>query len=506
MIKDFIKRYEVPIVIALIILGALLRLVWLGSLPLGLNQDEASAGYDAWAILNYGMDRNGNTFPVLLESWGSGQNALYSYLSMPFIAIWGLSVWSLRLVGALLGVAGLVVFWLMARRCRGAFFGAAALLFLAVNPWHIMASRWALESNLLPFFLLLGIYLISLSADKPWALVGAAASLALSLYAYGTAFFFLPPFLIFSLLWLWKRRAVRPGSFFTALGAFIVLALPIALCQLMNALYPGEELTILGCTLPALTEGRQLATSVFGGGGLTAAFDNFRGFLRILFTQSDGLPFNATEYWGIYYVFGLPLMILGVYSAVKERGRFPGELLMLAALGISFLCAFLIDVNINRINMAWIPVMYFCSLGFYFILCKLNSFDFSPCAVIVICCAMFFSSYVLEFKTNGYSGYFPGLGEAILYAEALDAETVFITHYVNQPYIFILFYTQPPPQEFMEAADYINPEGAFRFLYSFGKYSFGSAESAHADILILHESETYGHSVLAEFGQYAVCK
>ena len=35
----------------LLALGALLRLCALGALPYGLNQDEASAGYEAFALL-----------------------------------------------------------------------------------------------------------------------------------------------------------------------------------------------------------------------------------------------------------------------------------------------------------------------------------------------------------------------------------------------------------------------------------------------------------------------
>lgn len=65
------------------LLAAVLRLWAFGTVPGGLNQDEASIGYDAWSILYYGIDRNGIRLPVHLIAWGSGQNALYAYLSMP---------------------------------------------------------------------------------------------------------------------------------------------------------------------------------------------------------------------------------------------------------------------------------------------------------------------------------------------------------------------------------------------------------------------------------------
>ena len=63
-----------------LVFGFISRTAFLDLLPGGLNQDEASAGYDAYAIFKYGIDRNGIRYPVHLVAWGSGQNALYSYL------------------------------------------------------------------------------------------------------------------------------------------------------------------------------------------------------------------------------------------------------------------------------------------------------------------------------------------------------------------------------------------------------------------------------------------
>lgn len=64
----------------LIAAGAAVRLALLGAIPYGLNADEASAGYDAWALSEYGIDRHGYRYPIHFVAWGSGQNALYSYL------------------------------------------------------------------------------------------------------------------------------------------------------------------------------------------------------------------------------------------------------------------------------------------------------------------------------------------------------------------------------------------------------------------------------------------
>ena len=87
------------------------RLILIGQVPYGLNQDEASAGYEAWSILNYGIDRHGISYPVHLIAWGSGQNIAYSWFCMPFIALFGLSEFTVRLPMALIGCVSVVLFY-----------------------------------------------------------------------------------------------------------------------------------------------------------------------------------------------------------------------------------------------------------------------------------------------------------------------------------------------------------------------------------------------------------
>ena len=91
-IKEFIKGNKERLVASILLLvGFISRVAFLDLLPGGLNQDEASAGYDAFAIMNWGIDRNGNKLPVHLVALGSGQNALYSYVCIPLIFFFGVN-------------------------------------------------------------------------------------------------------------------------------------------------------------------------------------------------------------------------------------------------------------------------------------------------------------------------------------------------------------------------------------------------------------------------------
>ena len=96
-------KKQTILVIIIILIGIMIRIVGIGSLPNALNVDEASAGYEAYSILQNGIDRNGKAFPVFLEAWGSGQNALYSYICIPFILVFGLNAFAIRLPMSIIG-------------------------------------------------------------------------------------------------------------------------------------------------------------------------------------------------------------------------------------------------------------------------------------------------------------------------------------------------------------------------------------------------------------------
>lgn len=164
--EQWVERYQYYIAGALILIGVLLRFYRLGSLPAGLNQDEASMGYDAFALANYGVDRNGYHFPVYPVAWGAGHGPLYVYFSSIFIKLFGLSVFSYRFGMALLGGGTLVLFFFLLKRLSSAKAALTGLFLLAISPWHILLSRWGLDSNPVPFFVLLAVFLYVLAIGK----------------------------------------------------------------------------------------------------------------------------------------------------------------------------------------------------------------------------------------------------------------------------------------------------------------------------------------------------
>ncbi|MDR3149266.1 MAG: hypothetical protein LBT88_04535 [Oscillospiraceae bacterium] len=434
------QRLIVISVIAIVLTGLLFRLPLLSSVPLARNQDEASAGYEAWAILRFGTDRNGNNYPVLLESWGSGQNALYSYLTIPFVAAFGMNPVAVRIPMIILGVAAIILAFFFGRR-QSIKLGVLFAFALSLNPWHVMISRWALESNILPFFVLLAMYFAERAYRKPVMLIPGAAVLALSLYAYGTAFIWAPVFAVFSLIYMAKSDSVfrkRGGiSVIIAAAVFAVIAFPIALCHIRNAL-GLPEMRLFGLfTLPELTSPRQAATMNFH------ILRNGANLIKLLILQNDGLLWNRVKPFGmIYGVPGLALAAAGIIFSVRDKA-FPIPIIALISGAVTML---FVNININRANVLLIPLVWFQAYALYWFWLRLKPLA----AAIMLAAVVGFASFWITY-TGRYGS---ELAEFLRNAD-------------NMPYIYCLYNERVSPRDFADTVEYFNPGEAFQWVKSF---------------------------------------
>lgn len=71
---------------------------------------------------------------------------------IPFIAMFGLETWVIRLPQLIMAVITLVAVYLLMKRLFNEKAGLISMFILAVVPWHIMLSRWGLNQTLLQHF------------------------------------------------------------------------------------------------------------------------------------------------------------------------------------------------------------------------------------------------------------------------------------------------------------------------------------------------------------------
>ncbi|WP_173275910.1 glycosyltransferase family 39 protein [Paenibacillus sp. NEAU-GSW1] len=465
-----------PILTTLFILGIFIRIYGIAAFPAGLNQDEASIGYDAFAILNYGIDRNGSFLPIHLIAWGSGQNALYAYFSMPFIWLFGLNAFSIRIVSALAGVATLFLFLYAAKRFIPNHRAAVIASFvIVICPWHIMMSRWALESNLLPALVLLAVCFALKALNNPKWLFAFSAVMAISLYAYGTAYFFVPLFVISIYALFIIKRLITVWQLAANVIAAFVLGIPIALFVLINRLSSDAIHAVF--TIPKLTVPRvESVSSVFGSEMISSSFHNMKRFLEIIISQNDGLLWNAIPTYGYMYPIALPLIVLGLAVTAKllksklDAAQLIIMLWLVFAISLGFILS---DANINRINIVFYPLLLLTAAGLAWLIDK-EKWLGRLAVVMLAGYFLFFTNYYFkEYPKQIGPMFFEGLGEAIQYASDATDGTVYITDKINMPYIYVLVNEKVNPHDFMDTVVYSNPGGAFQQVQSFGRYRFG---------------------------------
>lgn len=149
------SKKNLMITLPFLILGLFFRVYRVGTIPGGIDVDEAAFGYNAYSILKTGRDEWARFLPLdAFTSFGDYKLPLFFYLLIPMIAVFGLSIRVIRLTSVFLGLLNIVfIFWLA--RILGKFpkkgkksfvlVPALSIILLSISPWHIIMSRKGTE-------------------------------------------------------------------------------------------------------------------------------------------------------------------------------------------------------------------------------------------------------------------------------------------------------------------------------------------------------------------------
>lgn len=498
----------------LLLIGVAARIWMLGEVPGGLNQDEAFSGYEAYSLLHYGKDSAGYSFPVYLVAWGSGMNVLNSYLMIPFMAVFGAQAWVVRLPQVLTACFSLLVMYRLFKRLFHERAALTGLLFMAVCPWHIMMSRWGLESNLAPGFLLFGVYFFLLGVEKPRYFLLSALFYGLSLYCYATIWPIVPLILLLQFLYLlWTKKLQVSRWLIGAVVILFLLALPLLLFLLVNGGYM-EEIKTPFLSVPKLAVMRDSEIS------LANIWDNLQNMFRILTQENDGLYWNTTEEYGLYYRCMLPAGFIGLLYCIKrmvvslKERTFDGVTLMIVNLFSALVLGCLISVNVNRINCIHIPIIFFIGVGLWRLVDLLRQ-DLKHFCVIGACALMllfvFFENFYFTTYRENIAGMFQeGLEQAVDYAleEAGEDGQIYVASGIS--YSKVLFYSEMPVDRYTDTVQYTNYPAAFLDVASCGNFHFNFTDLSGQGVYIItaDAADAYGNAgyEVECFGKTAVVK
>lgn len=303
-----------------VLLAAVLRFYRLGEVPSGLVNDEAAFGYNAYSLLKTGRDEFGQPWPVIFQSFGEGKLPVYTYLTIPSVAVFGLNTFAVRLPSAVFGALTV---------CLVGQWSLPAALILAAMPWAIHFSRAAFEANVAVFWVTLGIWLWQRKNFRR-----SLACLTLALLTYSAAAVFVP-------LWagyvFWRQRNKK--ILLVLIPWFLLLFLQFGYGRLAG-------ISILN---PQSGVAQRLEQKFMESGGqplwLTRALHNkpieygldfSRRYLShfspgFLFISGDpNRPRYRAPDVGQLLLITTPFLIIGLYQVAKKKQRWPLVWLLLA--------------------------------------------------------------------------------------------------------------------------------------------------------------------------------
>ena len=459
-------------------------------IPFGLNQDEASIGYDSFAIGNFGRDRNGFRFPVYPIGFGNGHGPLYTYLSIPAIRIFGLSIFSVRLTNVVLSCVAAVVSYFLIKRLtenRGAALFGFGMMALA--PTLIISARWALDGCPPPSLMIIGIYMFVRAIDsrKTVSYALTAAFFALVCYSYGPAAVLVVVFLPLSCAYLLYHKKITWVQLAISAGAFMIVIAPVAIFMAREMLeIPASNPDAL-ITFPRFT-GRRTDTVMMGG------FNpgNFLQGLRfVIFQPSNTFQHeNPNQLWdfiynivpgfGTTYLFTAPLIMFGgVVLFIKMKlKQFNYMFIIFAYFFAGFIMMGTLEQNVNRISAVYPAVVLLITLAVWEVSKRKLVGRYMAAALCVFTVVSFigFSGFYFgdRYREQFGRSFFYSFGDALHFAMEQTDGTVYVTnHNQNMPGIKTLFYAQLPPAQHFDTVVYFNPDDEFRWQASFDRFIFG---------------------------------
>lgn len=490
--------------VPIVIIAIFLRFNNLNSVPPSASLDEASIGYNAYSILKTGADEYSTRFPILLRAYDDWRPALYVYLVIPFVKLFGLSVASVRLPSVILSVFTVIATYFFAKEIftndkNKIIIARVSALLLAISPWHIYISRLGHEVNAgLSFAIFAILFLLkAINNKRSLFLITSSVFFGFSLYTYQSEKIFIP-LIIIVLGFVYRNNLLAMKR--KLLVSFIlgmVIIVPIILATLspqglirfkgtsafiQESFYKESAEKVLKYKheenlLGEIANNRRLVPlKIF----TLNYFSHFNP--KFLFFNSGNESFKAPNF-GLFYFWEFPILIIGVillfvrYSAVKMLF---GSWVLIAFVAPSLTTG--APHAMRALNILPAPQII-AALGIVWIInfirkrnykIPLNVFYLFMAVIAVYSLVNFYKEYFYSFPKNQSASFQYSLSSAIKFVlgnEKSYAKIVFSNKdNLYQSYMFYLFYSKYDPFLYQKQGGSVS--GGFEETHKFGKYEF----------------------------------
>ena len=460
--------------------------------PPCFNADEAAFGYNAYSLLKTGKDEYGTFLPLRLKSFGDFKMPLYSYLSVPFMAVMGLSETSARALNAFLSLLFPLVVYLLTKELfkKDSYGLVAAFLSASSLGLHIVA-RHAHEAYLAAFLTTTTFYFLIRFLKKNTVGKGILLSLSLllMLFSYQTGRLFAGLFFGAAIIYAVQQQKIKKY-----IPVFLLVALTIAIFSVSDIIYKPERLKNLfffsnpGVKLTVdelkIEGGIKYLYNPLLVGLKEMSFEHLSYFSpQFLLQNGDGNDRFGYKGMGLITPVEYVLFFAGLYFLLrkKEEWRF----ILLFILLLSPLSASLSwsTSSLTRSLFLLIPISILAGYG-----TVLTVEEIKKKKLFLWICLLIGGLFIffLTMQWDFYLFHYPkrlitihawqcGYKEINEYVKKNFDTTrhFYITRDIGMPYIFTLFYQQYPPEKYQKEAQLSTPdEYGFGQVEKFDKFTF----------------------------------
>jgi len=462
------KNLIIYLLVGLLAITFILRLSGLAFSPPGFFCDETSIGYNAYSILETGKDEKGIRLPVFFKAFGDYKNPVYIYLATIPIKFLGLSVFSVRLTSAVLGIGSILLFiYFLYLIKKSWLFALSGGLILSLMPWHFQFSRIAFEAISLVFFITVDMVLFALylKTKKPIYYLFFGLSMVVSFFAYSTGRLIIPfSAILVALIW---RKELFGVNHIQNLGRerinIFISALTIALLSLIliydhyidptGILTRPHDVLIIDDKPGILVIAERFLENYFNH--FSPAFLFGRGDLNL--RHSPGVSSM------LFVSFFLPLVAGIVYFAQRIK-KSKLALFLLAELIIFPAASSITVINEGAQSTRTIHIVPFAALiityGVWKIIKALGKKQVYLLVVLLVFAffetVMFYKYYFTLYPQVAIANFEGGMPEAMRFAFSQKAPYYYVSMNVCKYRIEIPFFMQYPPEKFQQSLIFPN--------------------------------------------------
>lgn len=492
------------LLILIIILAATVRIIKLSSIPIGFNDDEAAFGYNAYSILKYGFDEWGRTLPFpTFESFGDWKLVFYLYLTVISQFIFGVSEFATRFPSAVFGTLTVAATYFLAKQLFDKRVALVSALFLAISPWHIVASRNAFESDLLSFFIATGTFFFLKATKEKKFLYLATILFSICFYIYRSSWLFIPLFLAV-IFYLFRASFIKSKDLI--LKNFIILVIIVVPLAPTVLTFKGQsrfmqESFVTGVTRIGITnevnERRGICRDNVPGAICSIAYNKYIFFAKsyvanylknlsyeTFFENSSPTGFQSFAKRGAFYLFELPLIVAGLIFMFKTKT--PATKILIPWILLAPVGAAITGIgNYGRINLIMPAPQIIAAFGLVSLVTLIKNINFQKLAILAAFLAIFYSFvkltidifYIEPFYTSRYQRY--GYRELFkfLTSRETDYNQFIISRKIDNSHQYIQYlFTQKIDPKFLQVnAKRAREKDGWVVFQSLGKFTFVSS-------------------------------